>query len=51
MIYAEEKEPPSRSLFADGVVRLTAKALFERRAARFSRFFPAQPAFAGVLSE
>ena len=50
MIYAEEKEPPSRRIHALGVVRLVVTAIFTHRAAGFSRIFPAQPDSTGVLS-
>jgi hypothetical protein len=51
MIYAEEKEPPSRRIHALGAVRLTAEAHNRRVAAGFNRISPARPVLTGVLSE
>ena len=51
MIYAEEKEPPSRRIHAQGVVCLAVEAHNQRGAAGFGRISPALPVFTGVLSE
>jgi hypothetical protein len=51
MIYPEEKEPPSRPIYPEGVVGLAVTTLFERRAAGLSWIFEARPVSPGVRSK
>ena len=51
MIYAEEKEPPSRPIRSEGVVPLVGRTLRERHEDGVSRFSPTQPVGTGVRPE
>jgi hypothetical protein len=51
MIYAEEKEPPSRSFHVMDAVRIALDWFGGSYAAGSCRFFPAGVELTGVLSE